>query len=116
MDHAVNELCAHKFDEVGEQTEEVRSIIHTHGEMLQAHSTTLDQHGQQLHQLEEELRKQGELLMQNQTALATLVSEIAHVKGELIRMNTWQVRLIFLLAAAVIAIAGVTKLADVGAF
>ena len=100
----------------GEQTEEVRSIIHTHGEMLQAHSTTLDQHGQQLHQLEEELRKQGELLLQNQTALATLVSEIAHVKGELIRMNTWQVRLIFLLAAAVIAIAGVTKLADVGAF
>jgi len=109
-------LCEERFEHLDEQQSDVGRTLQEHGQTLSEHSQTLEHHGRQLARLEDELGRQGDLLSQNQSTLAVLATKITSVETELLRLNGWQMKLIFLLVIALAAIAGVTKLSDIGVF
>ncbi len=115
-DHQVNSICEDRFERLDDRQGEVGRTLQEHGQTLSEHSQTLEHHGRQLARLEEELGRQGDLLSQNQSTLAVLATKITSVEAELLRLNGWQMKLIFLLVIALAAIAGVTKLSDIGVF
>ena len=112
-DHPV---CDERFERLDDQQGEVARTLLEHGRVLSEHGQTLEHHSRQLARLEEELGRQGHLLSQNQATLAGLAATVGAVKDELLRLNGWQMKLIFLLVIALAAIAGVTKLSDIGVF
>ena len=111
-----NPICEDRFEKLDDQQGKVGRTLQEHGAMLSEHSQTLEHHGRQLARLEEELGRQGDLLSQNQSTSAVLATKITSVEAELLRLNGWQMKLIFLLVIALAAIAGVTKLSDIGVF
>jgi uncharacterized coiled-coil protein SlyX len=112
----VNPICEDRFERLDDRQGEVDRTLQEHGQTLSEHSQTLEHYGRQLARLEEELGRQGDLLSQNQSTLAVLVTKITSVETELLRLNGWQMNLIFLLVVSLAAIAGLTKLSDIGVF
>ncbi len=105
----VNPICEDRFERLEDQQDEVGHTLREHGQTLSEHGQTLEHHSRQLARLEEELGRQGDLLSQNQSTLAVLATKIGSVEAELLRLNGWQMKLIFLLVIALAAIAGVTS-------
>ena len=99
----------------GEQND-MHQKLEDHTEAIQEHTTLLVDHGRRLSALESELRRQGELLLANQTAITQMATMVAAVKESMDRMNGNIMRILYIVIAALIVLAGVTKLGDLGIF
>ena len=109
-------LCDERFERLDDAQEEVGATLKAHGATLSEHSLTLADHGRQLAELKTELGQQRELLSQSQVALAGLVATVSAIKDDLARLNGSQMKLIFILVAALAVLAGATKIAELGIF
>jgi septal ring factor EnvC (AmiA/AmiB activator) len=114
MTDQTNPLCEERFDELGDSDEQTQRVLAKHGRTLTEHTQQLDEHSRALAELRTEQKRHGDLLGALQTSIATLGVEVAAVKEQLKQMNGWQTKLIFVLVAALIVLAGVQKLGDLG--
>jgi chromosome segregation ATPase len=114
MADELNPLCEERFENLGDSDDETKRVLEEHGRTLMEHSQRLDEHTRALAELRDEQKRHGDLLSTLQTSIATLGVEVAGVKEQLKQMNGWQTRLIFVLVAALIVLAGVQKLGDLG--
>ena len=86
---------------------------------LQDHSSALDRHSRTLSRLEVQMARQAEVQASSRDTLTKLDTMVESIKDELgrnTRLADMQLKLIGLLILVLAAIAGVTKLADVGIF
>ena len=115
-DQPVNPVCDERFERLDDDTDTLASKMEVHGRTLDEHSSLLADHSRQLDAVQTELRRQGELLLASQTAIANIGATVSAVKEALDKMNGGIMRLIYILVGALIVLAGVTKLADLGIF
>jgi chromosome segregation ATPase len=114
MTDQTNPLCEERFENLGDSDEETKRVLEEHGRTLMEHSQLLDAHSRALAALQAAQERHGDRLSALQTSVTTLGVEMAAVKEQLKQMNGWQIKLIFVLVAALIVLAGVQKLGDLG--
>ena len=71
-------------------------------------------HSRRLTASELELRRQGETLLTNQTAITQMSATVSAVKESLDKMNGSIVHILYIVIVALIILAVVTKLGDLG--
>jgi hypothetical protein len=92
-------------------------IDHRHrvdGHAVREDSTTLADHSHRLTASELELRRRGETLLTNQTAITQMSATVSAVKEWMDTMNGSIVRILYIVTVALIILAVVTKLGDLG--
>jgi hypothetical protein len=77
-------------------------------------STTLADHSHRLTASRLELRRRGETLLTNQTAITQMSATVSAVKEWMDTMNGSIVRILYIVTVALIILAVVTKLGDLG--
>ena len=112
--HHINQVCDERFDRADDERSDVAARSERNSTAIQEHTTLLVDHGRRLSALESELRRQGELLLANQTAITQMATMVAAVKESMDRMNGNIMRILYIVIAALIVLAGVTKLGDLG--
>lgn len=115
-DHPVNAVCDERFENLDNAQDETKRTLSEHERMLTQHAQMLSEHSRLLADVKAEQKRQGELLTATQTTLATVSTMVVAIKESLTQLNGWQIKLIFLLAAGVLVLAGVQKLGDLGVF
>jgi hypothetical protein len=112
--YEINQICDERFDRLDDEQAEMAGHLTETTRIVREHSTTLADHSRRLTAIELELRRQGELLLANQTAITQMSATVSAVKESLDKMNGNIMRILYIVIAALIVLAGVTKLGDLG--
>ena len=114
MSDEINQICDECFDRLDDEQGEMAGHLTETTRTVREHSTTLADHSRRLTAIKLELRRQGELLLANQTAITQMSATVSAVKESLDKMNGSIMRILYIVIAALIVLAGVTKLGDLG--
>jgi chromosome segregation ATPase len=109
-----NPLCEERFENLGDSDEQTKRVLEDHGRTLMEHTQRLDEHTRALAELKSAQERHGDLLTAMQTNLAQLVVKVSGLEEQFKRSNDLQAKLLFMAVAALIILAGIQKLGDLG--
>jgi hypothetical protein len=114
MTDEINPGCTQRFAGIEGDVSEMKASLDSHAATLSEHTGILKQHEALLKELQAGQKSLSDVVTSSQMLLVTMQAAVDTVKTELARINGWQTKLIFVLVGALIILAGVQKLGDLG--